>query len=238
MDRAAKLFGSKAIVMDTPHIISMFDNITPTYDKLNTWFSFGLDAYWRKELVKAIPVKRGKILDSCTGTGKLAFLMAEKGYQVTGIDLSLPMLNLAEKNKKTGNTVEFCQADALKLPFSDSSFSAVTSAFALRNLPDLIQAFRESYRVLDDKGTALFLDLTPPSFPFARPFHRFYLMTLLPLVGKIVSKDPKAYHYLGASILKFKTRTQIAEILKSSGFREVQISLLSGGIATLWKALK
>lgn len=234
MDRGGELFPE----MNTSPIITMFDRITPTYDKLNTWFSFGLDAYWRKEIIKAIPVKQGRILDSCTGTGELAHLMAEKGYEVIGIDLSLSMLELAKKKGRKENKAEFYQADALKLPFPDHFFQAETSAFALRNLPDLNQAFQEAYRVLVPGGTALFLDLTTPDLPWIRPFHSFYLTTILPFIGGKVSKDPEAYRYLGTSILQFQSRAQIAQTLTSSGFREVQISLLSGGIATLWKALK
>lgn len=219
------------------NIAEMFAKISPTYDALNGLLSFGLDRFWRSRLVNSLPVKRGEILDCCTGTGDLAILLSTRGYEVTGIDFCKPMLEKARAKAPKGVSLKFIEADANQLPFPNGSFQAVTNAFSLRNLPNLKTAFLETYRVLTPGGTALFLDLTRPQGWIA-PLHRFYLNTILPGAGKVISGDKEAYRYLSQSILNFQPPFQIMEILASCSFSKTSLLPLSGGICTLWTALK
>ncbi len=218
-------------------IKSMFASISPTYDRLNAWFSLGLDRSWRQEIRKALPFRGGEILDCCTGTGELALLLASKGYHVTGIDVCEPMLAQARKKVPQGTPLEFVEADVYKLPFPDRSFHAVTNAFSLRNLFNLRQVFRETHRVLAPSGVALFLDLTRPK-RWLRPFHQLYLQRFIPFIGGLVSGNRKAYAYLAHSILSFHSKEEIRDLLLEGSFRHVEIRPLSSGIATLWMAVK
>jgi len=217
-------------------IETMFGRITPTYDRVNAVLSLGLDRIWRHEVIKRIPFKHGKILDTCTGTGDLAIALAKKGYQVTGIDFCAPMLARAEKKAPKGVFLEFIEADASCLPFQDRSFLAVTGAFSLRNLPDLKKAFKEAFRVLSPGGSAFFLDLTLPE-TWLGPLHRFYLSAVLPSVGGLISGDKQAYHYLASSIFQFQSN-KIGQLLLDCGFIQSKTIPLSAGICTLWTALK
>jgi len=215
----------------------MFARITPTYDRLNFLLSFGLDRYWRRAVLPEIPFHPAKIIDVCTGTGDLAFLLLRHGHEVIGVDFCAPMLEKARQKTPKGVYLEFIEADASQLPFPSESFQVLTSAFSLRNLADLKGAFREAYRVLVPGGKALFLDLTRPQ-TFLTPIHRFYLETVLPKVGKAVSGDPHSYRYLSQSVLSFHAPSRIQELLISCSFKEAKFRSLTWGICTLWTAVK
>lgn len=219
-------------------IREMFDRISPTYDKVNNILSFGLDRLWRESLIDSLPVNRGKILDCCTGTGELALQMARRGYDVIGADIAPAMLAAARQKSLPGMTLTFAEADAEELPFPERSFDAVTSAFSLRNLPDLNKSFAEARRVLLPGGMVLFLDLTRPHAGWLHALHKFYLSWVLPSVGGWVSGHKEAYRYLSESILKFPSAEEIANRMRGSGFSAVEARPLSGGIATLWRGVK
>jgi demethylmenaquinone methyltransferase/2-methoxy-6-polyprenyl-1,4-benzoquinol methylase len=225
-------------VTQTDEIRLMFDRISSTYDKVNTLVSFNLDTLWRKKVIKSIPFSSAKILDTCTGTGELAFLLAKAGHEVVGVDISLRMLSLAQKKLGNAKNPSFQEGDAEKLPFPNEMFHAVTSAFSIRNLPHLKKSFQEAYRVLCEGGIFVILDLTRPKIWGLHFLHSLYLKSLLPAVGGWISGDKKAYQYLSKSILNFHSPEEIADMLKGCGFSNVEFSLLSGGIATLWKSIK
>jgi len=216
-------------------IEAMFAEISPTYDRLNRILSLRLDVAWRNAVRRAIPFSTGKVLDCCTGTGDLAILLAHDGFDVTGIDFCEPMLTLAETKRPKGVSLIFLEGDVHQIPFPDRSFHVLTNAFSLRNLADLTQVFKEAHRVLMPDGIAVFLELTRPSGLFGW-MHRFYLGTVLPFLGGLLSGNRKAYAYLAQSIQKFPSPSEIKKRLETSGFKQVTIIPQHGGIATLWVA--
>lgn len=213
----------------------MFAEISPSYDRLNRILSFGLDLRWRNAVRRAIPFSTAKLLDCCTGTGDLAILLAKNGFEVTGIDFCKPMIEIAHRKSPRGVSLNFLEGDVHQIPFPDRSFHVLTNAFSLRNLTDLRKVFAEAHRVLAPKGVALFLELTrPPGFLGA--LHQYYLGTVLPFVGGVISGNRNAYHYLAQSIKNFPSTLEIANLLRAARFEKIQIHPLSGGIATLWIA--
>lgn len=230
-----------------PDIQTMFSRITPAYDRLNFFLSFGLDRLWRREVLKALigystlnpqhssNGTKPKVLDACTGTGDLAILLARQGYDVTGVDFCEPMLEKARMKAPKGVSLSFTEADVNHLPFPDRSFQVVTSAFSLRNLPNLKNAFLEAYRVLAPGGVAIFLDLTRPQ-SWLSGFHALYLRWVVPRLGRLLSGDAQAYDYLSQSIFRFQTACEIRNILESCSFSRVTVKPLTFGICTLWTA--
>jgi len=218
-------------------IEAMFAEISPTYDRLNRILSLGLDIQWRNAVRRAIPFSTGKTLDCCTGTGDLAILLAKNGFEVTGIDFCEPMLSVARNKSPKGVSLNFLEGDVHQIPFADRSFHVLTNAFSLRNLADLRKVFQEANRVLRPTGIAIFLELTRP-WGLLGWIHQFYLNTLLPALGGLLSGNKNAYRYLAQSIQKFPAPIEIAGLLEDSGFQEITITPLHGGIATMWLAVK
>jgi demethylmenaquinone methyltransferase/2-methoxy-6-polyprenyl-1,4-benzoquinol methylase len=221
---------------DPERVRTMFERVARRYDLANHLLSGGLDFWWR-ERASAI-VRQGqprRILDLATGSGDLALTMARKlpKAQITGADFSPAMLAVA-RGKGLTNTV---QADALRLPFADGVFDAVTVAFGLRNMSDWNAALTEMARVLEPGGRLLVLDFSLP-YGFLRPLYRAYLHHVLPWLAGIVTGEKQAYEYLGASIEKFPSGAAMCELIESNGFHRATAEPLSGGIATVYCATK
>ncbi len=222
----------------------MFDNIAPQYDFLNHFLSAGIDIQWRKKMMKAMASEKvEKGLDIATGTGDVALLYAQKNpaSHLVGVDLSENMLNIgrqkAEK-KNLSDRVEFQQGDAENLPFGDNFFDVATVSFGVRNFENLEKGLAEIYRVLKP-GKALFvLEFSKPTvFPLGQ-LYDFYFKNILPTIGKIQSKDPKAYSYLYESVQNFPYGESFVKILKDTGFKTELCKSLSLGICHLYSARK
>ena len=225
-------------------VAQMFDSISNKYDFLNHFLSFGIDVGWRKKVVKIVGKnKPNSILDIATGTGDLAIMMAQKteASKIVGLDLSQGMLNVGiEKvtHKNLSKTIKMVQGDSEKLPFSDNSFEAITVAFGVRNFENLNKGLSEILRVLKPQGTLAILEFSQPQGFIMKPLYGFYSKFILPLFGKLISKDKSAYTYLPESVAAFPYGKAFKAILKNIGFTTIQSQPVSFGIATIYAASK
>ena len=224
-------------------IEAMFDNIAPEYDKFNYLASMNIDRIWRKRAISALkPYSPKKVLDIATGTGDLAILLSErlKPETVIGCDISEGMMQVArEKCRKRGVTnIAFEKEDCTALTYHNESFDAVTSSFGIRNFQELDKALGEMYRVLRKGGHLAILELsTPVKFPMKQLFP-IYARTIMPLLGRMFSKDAKAYKYLPDSIAAFPQGEVLQSALKRAGFSEVEFHRFTGGVCTFYLATK
>lgn len=224
-------------------VADMFDNISGHYDFLNHFLSVGIDRLWRRRTINALrPLKPRRILDVATGTGDLAIaaLKLDPEY-VIGVDISKNMLGVGREKinrKGAGDRVSLEYGDAEALPFGDGRFDAVMSAFGVRNFGDLEKGLSEMARVLTPGGHAVILEFSTPKFIVFRKLYYFYFLYVLPFVGKIVSRDQRAYTYLPESVQAFPDGDALAAILKNCGFKRVTCSPLTFGISTLYVAEK
>ncbi len=228
----------------TSQVEEMFNNIATTYDTLNHRLSWDIDKGWRLRAVRHLePFHPQKMLDVATGTGDFAVLSAKilKPQELIGIDISEGMMQIGrQKVEKEGlqDIVSFKKEDCLDLSFKDESFDAITAAFGIRNFQDLEQGLREMCRVMKKGGHLSVIELTQPvSFPMRQLFS-IYSHTVLPIYGRIISKDKRAYEYLTNTIEAFPQGEHMMEILKSAGFRETSFKRLTFGICTMYMATK
>ncbi|TML44295.1 MAG: class I SAM-dependent methyltransferase [Actinobacteria bacterium] len=206
----------------------MFDRIAPVYDVMNRAMTAGLDQRWRTETARAVVSPGDRVLDACCGTGDLAIAAQRAGGRVTGVDFSEPML---ERARAKSGEVEWIQGDALALPFADGSFDAATVGFGVRNLEDLEAGLRELRRVLRPGGRVGILEITRPRGPL-RPFYKLWFDGLVPLAGKLLPGG-SAYTYLPASVRRFPGARELAELMQTVGFEQVDYRLFGGGIVAL-----
>ncbi|AZI34379.1 bifunctional demethylmenaquinone methyltransferase/2-methoxy-6-polyprenyl-1,4-benzoquinol methylase UbiE [Kaistella carnis] len=220
----------------------MFDNIAPKYDLLNHVLSMKIDVLWRNTLVKWMSADQPKlVLDVATGTGDLAIAVQKgTGAKMVGLDLSQQMLNVGiEKIKKINLTdqIEMIKGDAENLPFESNKFDAVSVAFGVRNFENLDKGLAELKRVVKENKSVYILEFSKVEGVLA-PFYMFYFKNVLPQIGKLVSKDTRAYTYLPDSVNAFPYGEKMKQILLNVGFRTVEYKKLSLGIATIYKATK
>ena len=220
----------------------MFDNIAPKYDLLNHVLSMKIDVLWRNTLVKWMQKDQPKeVLDVATGTGDLA-IAVQKGTsaKVVGLDLSQQMLNVGiEKIKKLNldQQISMQKGDAENLPFESNKFDAVSVAFGVRNFENLEKGLAELRRVVKEEKSVYILEFSKVE-GFLGPFYMFYFKNILPQIGKLVSKDNRAYTYLPDSVNAFPFGEKMRQILLDTGFKKVEYKKLSLGIATIYKATK
>jgi demethylmenaquinone methyltransferase/2-methoxy-6-polyprenyl-1,4-benzoquinol methylase len=215
---------------------SLFSSIARRYDLANHLLSGGLDFLWRARATAIVAGwKPGTVLDLATGSGDLALAIQRgcPGARVTGADFCQPMLDRA-RAKGLDNTV---LADALHLPFPDGSFDVVTVAFGLRNMESRPGALREMSRVLTPGGHLLVLDFSIPGPPL-RAVYRLYLHHALPVIAGFVTGEKQAYEYLADSIEKFPAGFAMVSLIAESGFAGAACEPLSGGIVSLYTAIK
>ncbi len=221
----------------------MFDNISVKYDFLNHFLSLGIDRIWRKKAVKELrEVKPRKILDIATGTGDFAIAnMKLKPEEIVGIDISNGMLEVGRKKmrkKKVDHIITMKQADSENLPFDDDYFDGLTVGFGVRNFENLEKGLSEMLRVIRPGGKAVILEFSKPKkFPVKQSF-TFYSKYVIPMLGKRISKDEKAYAYLPESVEAFPEGKEFENILIKLNYKNVKSSLVSGGIATIYTGIK
>ena len=222
----------------------MFDNIAPSYDKLNHRLSWNIDKGWRRKAIRQLaPFKPQTLLDIATGTGDFAILAAEMLHpqKLVGADISEGMMEIGRKKvreKGLQDIISFDKEDCLHLSYQDETFDAVTAAFGIRNFADLDSGLREMQRVLRKGGHLSIVELTSPvSFPMKQLFH-VYSHTVLPVYGRLISKDTSAYSYLTKTIEAFPQGEQMVEILHKAGFSEAHFKRLTCGICTMYFARK
>lgn len=221
----------------------MFDNISSNYDGLNRVISLGTDVKWRKKVIALVKAENPKtILDIATGTGDLAIQMTSiNAERIVGLDISEGMLNVGRKKiaaKNLSDRIEMIQGDSEALPFEDNSFDAITVAFGVRNFETLEKGLTEIFRVLKPGGIFVVLETSVPTkVPFKQGY-KLYSGFVLPLIGKVFSKDKEAYSYLSKSAASFPYGKEFNNILKKIGFISVQDKPQTFGVATIYTASK
>jgi demethylmenaquinone methyltransferase/2-methoxy-6-polyprenyl-1,4-benzoquinol methylase len=220
----------------------MFDNIAPKYDLLNHVLSMKIDVLWRNKLVRWMKNDNPQeVLDVATGTGDLAITIEKgTGSKVVGLDLSQQMLNVGVikiKKLKLDGKISMQKGDAENLPFEDNRFDAVSVAFGVRNFENLTKGLAELRRVVKDNKSVYILEFSKVE-GFMGPFYMFYFKNILPAIGRLVSKDNRAYTYLPDSVNAFPFGEKMKQILLDTGFKKVEYKKLSLGIATIYKATK
>lgn len=225
-------------------VTQMFDKIAPFYDYLNRLLSLGVDVIWRKKAINTLQeYKPQVILDIATGTADLAIEAAKtlKPASVIGMDISSEMIKVGNKKLKKRKLDELIKleiGDSENLRYQNEEFDAITSAFGVRNFGNLETGLKEMYRVLKKDGRLVILEFSKPkAFPLKQLFN-IYFKNVLPVIGKIKSKDPKAYKYLYESVQVFPDYENFTKILEKVGFNSTEFRPLSFGICTIYLASK
>jgi demethylmenaquinone methyltransferase/2-methoxy-6-polyprenyl-1,4-benzoquinol methylase len=224
-------------------VAKMFDTISGNYDNLNRVISFGIDIKWRKKVLQIVSKSNPKvILDIATGTGDLAILMAQTNAEkIIGLDISAGMLEVGVKkiaSKNLSNTIEMILADSENMPFEDNYFDAITVAFGVRNFENLEKGLAEILRVLKPNGVFVILETSVPDKTPYKQGYSFYTKNILPLIGKVFSKDDVAYGYLSESAAAFPYGEALNNILRKIGFIDVVALPQTFGVATIYSASK
>ena len=224
-------------------VAEMFDNISARYDFLNHFLSLGIDKIWRRKAIKqlrSIPVK--KIIDIATGTGDFAIAALKLNpEEVIGLDISAGMLAVGEQKmikNKVDSIIKMQLGDSENIPYDSNYFDALTVGFGVRNFENLELGLAEMLRVLKPGGKAVILEFSKPKrFPIKQIFG-FYSRYFIPFFGKRISKDAQAYSYLPESVAAFPEGKDFEDILRKIGYKNIQSTLVSGGIATIYAGIK
>ena len=221
----------------------MFDTISGNYDKLNRVISFGIAIKWRKKVLQIVAKSNPKIiLDIATGTGDLAILMAQTNAEkIIGLDISKGMIEIGKikiAKKKLSNTIEMVIGDSEKMPFEDNFFDAITVAFGVRNFETLEKGLAEILRVLKPNGVFVILETSVPVKTPYKQGYAFYTQNILPIIGKLFSKDNVAYSYLSESAAVFPYGEALNNIMRKIGFIDVIARPQTFGVASIYSASK
>ena len=219
----------------------MFDDIAPTYDKLNHILSLNVDKGWRRKAVRRIVATRPKhVLDVACGTGDFAIALSQAGVEkVTGVDISQGMLDVGiAKVKALGLNIEMHVDDCEHLGIEDNTFDAVSVAFGVRNFEHLQRGLNEMQRVLRPGGLVCIVELSVPSNALLRWAYKLYFLHILPFVGGLVSGNRNAYRYLPESVLRFPKPDEVCWMLKEAGFRDVEAKAFTFGLCRMFTGIK
>ncbi len=224
-------------------VAQMFDNIAHRYDFLNHLLSFHIDKIWRKNAVRKLQALSPQfILDVATGTGDFALAALRlHPQQITGVDISEGMLGIAKAKiarKQLSHQIGFELADSENLPFPDQQFDAVTVGFGVRNFESLEKGLQEIFRVLRNGGQLVVLEFSKPQKAPFRQIYHFYFRRILPLIGRMISKDPSAYTYLPDSVDAFPDGHNFLHILRQIGFTDCRNYPQTFGIATIYTGIR
>ena len=224
-------------------VTQMFDTISKEYDSLNRVISFGIDVKWRKKVVAIVGKQNPDvILDIATGTGDLAINLAKtKATKIVGFDISPGMLEIGKKKitqKQLNDKIEMVLGDSESMPFEDNSFDAITVAFGVRNFENLEKGLSEILRILKPNGIFVILETSVPTKIPYKQGYTFYTKRILPLIGKIFSKDKVAYSYLCESASVFPYGEALNNILRKIGFINAEALPQTFGVATIYTASK
>jgi demethylmenaquinone methyltransferase / 2-methoxy-6-polyprenyl-1,4-benzoquinol methylase len=223
----------------TQQVAEMFNNISGKYDFLNHFFSLGIDILWRKKAIKLLAKHQPKvILDVASGTADFAIeALALNPQRIVGVDISEGMLQIgrqkiAKLNKQ--NIISLQVANSENLPFTDNTFDAAIVSFGVRNFDNLLAGLSQMNRVLKNDGVCVVLEFSrPTAFPMKQIFN-FYFKKIMPIIGKMVSKDSAAYSYLPESVSSFPVGTQFLDIFQKAGFKNTQCIPLTFGISAIY----
>ena len=224
------------------HIRSLFTRIARRYDHVNRVISLGQDQRWRRQAVALLDLPPdGILLDVATGTGDVALIAHERypSAHIVGVDLTPAMVRQAARKSEMGaEQLRWALSDGLSLAFPDDTFDAVISAFMIRNVPDIAQAFVEQRRVVSPGGRIVCLEMTWPSrFPMSWLFP-LYFFGWAALIGHLLSGDREAYQYLPRSVRQFLAPEAVVATMRSVGLREVKCSMRMGGTVAIYTGIK
>ncbi|REH46543.1 demethylmenaquinone methyltransferase/2-methoxy-6-polyprenyl-1,4-benzoquinol methylase [Tenacibaculum gallaicum] len=224
-------------------VAQMFDNISEDYDGLNRVISLGIDVSWRKKVVKLVGENNPQqILDIATGTGDLALMMSELNPEkIVGLDISEGMLQVGRQKiakANLSNKIKMIVGDSENIPFPDNTFDAITVSFGVRNFENLDKGLTEILRVLKPGGKFVVLETSNPTkFPFKQGY-KLYTNYILPIIGKLFSKDKVAYSYLSETANTFPFGKAFNNILQKNGFKNAKNIPVTFGVASIYTALK
>ena len=217
-------------------VVDLFAAVAPRYDLINDLQSLGLHRWWKHRLVQLAEVRAGDVvMDVCCGTGDVAFALAARGAEVTGLDFSAPMLQVARHRNRVGR-VRFVEGDALRLPCADASVDVVTVAFGLRNVADVDRALAEWMRVLRPGGRLLVLEFGRPSNPAWDALYLAYLRWFVPLFGSVFLGDADTHGYILESLLRYPGQRGVDERLRALGFAATEVVEFVGGAMSINRA--
>ena len=226
----------------------MFDAIAPSYDFMNTMMTGGLHIRWRNKALKMAASRLaegcpGRVLDVACGTGDVSFRLHELFPEalITGLDLSPGMLSIAARKLASMDApakerISFMEGDSLRMPFADDTFDMVTVAYGVRNFERLEDGYREMRRVLKPGGVLCVIELSEPANPLVKAGYRLYSRRVIPLIGRMVSKDTRAYSYLPESIAACPQRGEMTAMMERAGFHEATFKSLTMGVITIYIA--
>lgn len=228
---------SRASLDKQPHeVAAMFDDVAERYDRTNDVLSLGQDRLWRKAVERAVAAGPGeRILDLAAGTGTSSEPFRAAGAGVVPCDFSLGMLREGRRRRPY---LPFVAGDAMRLPFADGSFDAVSISFGLRNVQDPAAALAEMLRVTRPGGRLVVCEFSHPTWRPFRTAYLNYLMRALPAIARRVASNPDAYIYLAESIPVWPDQRSLAAMLQAAGWRDVRWRDLSGGIVALHRAVR
>lgn len=223
----------------------MFDSIAPAYDFMNTAMTGGLHRWWRNRALrmagKMLKAEPKRILDVACGTGDVAFRLHEiyPEAEITGLDLSDGMLEvartkLAKMDANANSKIHFTQGDSLAMPYQDDTFDLLTVAYGVRNFERLGEGLKEMARVIKPGGVLCIVELSEPNNPVIKSLYRLYARNIIPAVGRLVSKDPRAYTYLPESIAACPQRSEMTNLMKAAGFNDTRFKSLTLGVVTIY----
>jgi len=225
-------------------VADMFNNISKTYDFLNHFLSLGIDIIWRKKAINELKKdKPGLILDVATGTGDFAFeaLSILKPEKIIGVDISQGMLDIAQQkiNKRSlGSQFEVKLGDSEKLLFEANTFDAVTVAYGVRNFENLEAGLSDIQRVLKPGGKAVVLEFSKPKVFPVKQLYNIYFNYITPAVGRLFSKDARAYNYLPESVAAFPDGQAFTGLMDKVGFKNTKCRPLAFGICSIYTGIK
>ncbi|MBR3829786.1 MAG: bifunctional demethylmenaquinone methyltransferase/2-methoxy-6-polyprenyl-1,4-benzoquinol methylase UbiE [Muribaculaceae bacterium] len=228
----------------TEQVKEMFDSIAPAYDFMNRAMTFGIDKLWRAKAVRMIKAHTpSTILDVATGTGDLAIKLARSLSinKITGIDLSEGMIEIGRRKvteANLDNVISFTTGDCLNLPFDDNSFDCVTVAYGVRNFEHLDKGYQQMHRVLNNGGMLCVIELSTPTSKIIKPLYNFYTHHIIPFVGRLISKDVRAYSYLPESIAAVPQGNDMLQLMKNAGFKDCKFHSMTFGTCTIYTAIK
>jgi demethylmenaquinone methyltransferase/2-methoxy-6-polyprenyl-1,4-benzoquinol methylase len=228
---------------DKKYVSTMFDDIAERYDFMNHFLSFGIDKFWRKQLVKELKrYQPKKILDVATGTGDSAIaLLQTDAEKIIGVDISKKMLakgNEKIKRKRLTHKIELRHCDCESLEFQNNTFDAVNVSFGVRNFENLDKGLSEIYQAVKPNGIATILEFSMPKNYIIKQIYSMYFFYILPLAGRFFSQNKYAYTYLPQSVKKFPKREQFMQHLQDAGFRKTRHIPLTFGVAEIYIGVK
>jgi demethylmenaquinone methyltransferase/2-methoxy-6-polyprenyl-1,4-benzoquinol methylase len=222
------------------YVERMFARIARRYDRINRVMTFGMDQSWRADAVRRLGLQPGaRALDVGSGTGDFLAPLADSGSLAVGVDFTIAMLRAGQdKIAPLGRRAAFVCGDALRLPFGDETFDALTTGFTMRNVTDIEGAFREMWRVTRHGGRVACLEVARPELPLLRIGHRLYFERVVPLIARALGGDIRAYRYLPQSARAFPPPAALAQIMRQAGWSDVGYRLVGMGAAAVHTATK